>query len=1135
MAWTVRAAALGVLIGVFVCGSKGRAADFTWSATPGSGLWTSAVNWSPDTGPPSIADKAFFNASAVTSISLGGPGVNSIQFNTGAPAYSFSLTGPATFTISGDIVNNSSNRPTFTLSATSPNLANVLFAGTAANAIIVNNSGGNTEFVASGTAANATITNHTGGETQFLNNATAGNATISNDTVGTSTTFSGNSTAGNATITSSTLGTTTFIGASTAGTAHITNNFLGFTVFEGSSTAGSATITSNANGLTEFENSSSGGLAQLITNAMGVVDISPLATPGMTVGSIAGAVGGTYELGSKTLTVGGNNASTTVSGTIQDGGAGGGIGGALIKVGTGTLTLTGTNTYSGGTSFDEGTVAVISDSNLGTGALTFDGGALEALAAGGGISSSKTVTLNAGGGTFLADSGTTSSLSGTISGTGSFTKDGAGTLILSGMNTYSGATNVAAGTLQAGSATALSANSAFTVTSLLDLHGFSNTIGSLSGNGTVTNNGAARAVLTVGNANTSTTFGGLLEDGPGPLGLTKTGTGTLILVGTNTYSGGTTITGGTLQLGNGGTTGSIVGNVTDNGSLAFDRSNSLTFNSLINGSGTVVQNGPGTIILGGTNTYTGGTVINNGTLLVNNAQALGLGNVVVNGGILGADPQPINVKGNYTQNAGGTLQLRVAGGSPGRYDTLKVGGNAALGGTLQLISLGFQPKAGDQLTLVTTGGVVSGRFAQFLDPFVAGPGFSIVDLIYGQNSVLLEFLNFTSFALTPNEQAAANLLDAVHLDPRAANLISFLDAEPVSNLPGALAQISPDALTSFYEITFSNANIQRLNIEGRLDDLRAGSTGFSSNMNVTSPPANPEGKGAIEGKSAKNPVEQAIQPAPENRWGIWVTGFGDFVNVDGDYNAHGYDFTTGGFTVGVDYRLTGQFAIGAMSEYAHTWTSLNPSGSIDVNSGRGGVYATWFSHGFYLAGAVYGGGDVYSSGRATLGGMANGSTSGAEYSAFMSAGYDFHCGQLTIGPTAALQYTYINIDSFDENGSLAPLNIHTQSAESLRTDFFARASYLWQVGNVLLEPSLRAAWEHEYKYSDLPITASFAGIPGPSATFFGPSEGHDSAIVSAGVSVHWTPAIATYVNYDGQLGRNLYDSNAVTGGVRISF
>jgi outer membrane autotransporter protein len=268
---------------------------------------------------------------------------------------------------------------------------------------------------------------------------------------------------------------------------------------------------------------------------------------------------------------------------------------------------------------------------------------------------------------------------------------------------------------------------------------------------------------------------------------------------------------------------------------------------------------------------------------------------------------------------------------------------------------------------------------------------------------------------------------------------------------------------------------------------------------------------------------------------VWVTGFGDFVSVDSDSNANGYDFTTGGFSLGIDYRINNQLAIGAMGEYAHTWTSLKPSGDIDVDSGRGGIYATWFNHGIYLNAAIYGGHNVYSSSRATLGGMASGGTGGAEYSTFISGGYDFHCGHLTVGPVAALQYTYVNIDSFSEQGSLAPLDIHSRSAESLRTDVGLRAYYIWQLGKVLVEPSLRAAWEHEYKYSDLAITAGFAEISGPSATFFGPSEGHDSAIVSAGVSVHWTPAVETYVNYDGQLGRDRYDSNAVTGGVRISF
>jgi hypothetical protein len=119
-------------------------------------------------------------------------------------------------------------------------------------------------------------------------------------------------------------------------------------------------------------------------------------------------------------------------------------------------------------------------------------------------------------------------------------------------------------------------------------------------------------------------------------------------------------------------------------------------------------------------------VLKAGILMVHSAQALGVGNVMVNGGTLNADPRQINVGGNYTQTAGGTLQLQVAGANPGQYDYLNVGGNATLGGTLQLISLGFQPKAGNQLTLITSGGAVSGRFGQFIDPFATGPGFNTV-------------------------------------------------------------------------------------------------------------------------------------------------------------------------------------------------------------------------------------------------------------------------------------------------------------------------------------------------------------------------------------------------------------------------
>jgi outer membrane autotransporter protein len=519
------------------------------------------------------------------------------------------------------------------------------------------------------------------------------------------------------------------------------------------------------------------------------------------------------------------------------------------------------------------------------------------------------------------------------------------------------------------------------------------------------------------------------------------------------------------------------------------------------------------------------------------------------------------VTGNYTQNAGGTLELQVAGTHPGQYDTLNVGGNSTLAGTLQLISLGFQPKAGDELTLVTAGGAVSGRFTTFLNPFTAGNGVKTADLVYGRNFVDLDFLSapppvtppitpptapraplpvvvtisFASYAQTPNQLAAGNLLDEVELNPKVAELMSFLSKEPAGNLPGDLAQISPDALTAFYEITFSNANIQRLNLEGRLDDLRSGSNGFSSNMKVNGARVNLEDNAGVDGKSSKGVIEPILQPGPQNRWGVWVTGFGDFVNVDADGNANGYDFTTGGFSLGIDYRISDQLAIGAMGEYWHTWTSLEPSGNIDIDSGRGGVYATWFNNGLYLNGAIYGGHNTYESSRASLGGLAIGGTEGAEWSAFISGGYDSRFGHLSVGPIATLQYTYLNIDGFSEKSSLAPLEIRSGSAESLRSDVGFRTFYRWQIGKIVVEPSLKATWEHEFKYSALPITAGFAGIPGPSATFVGPSEGHNSAIVSAGVSVQLTPAISTYINYDGQLERENYDSNAVTGGVRISF
>ncbi|HEV2681153.1 MAG TPA: autotransporter-associated beta strand repeat-containing protein, partial [Rhodanobacter sp.] len=121
----------------------------------------------------------------------------------------------------------------------------------------------------------------------------------------------------------------------------------------------------------------------------------------------------------------------------------------------------------------------------------------------------------------------------------------------------------------------------------------------------------------------------------GSIDLIKGGAGTLVLAGTDSYTGGTTINDGTLQIGNGGITGSITGNVVDNALLVFDRSDNVTFNGIVSGNGSLTQAGTGTLTLTGASTYTGGTTISSGTLQLGSGGTTGsiTGNVTNNGSL----------------------------------------------------------------------------------------------------------------------------------------------------------------------------------------------------------------------------------------------------------------------------------------------------------------------------------------------------------------------------------------------------------------------------------------------------------------------------------------------------------------------
>ncbi len=294
--------------------------------------------------------------------------------------------------------------------------------------------------------------------------------------------------------------------------------------------------------------------------------------------------------------------------------------GAITKTGAGIVKLSGANDFSGGLTISAGTLQVGDAGTTGT-------------------LGSATVTNNA---ILKFNRSNSYTVSNTITGSGSLVQDGVGgTTILTGSNTY-GTTTITNGTLQIGSGT-------------------TGTLGS----GAVTNNATLKFArtnsYTVSNDISGT--GSLVQDGVG---------GTTILTGTNSYDT-TTITNGTLQVGNGGTTGSLgSGAVTNNATLTINRSNSYTVANAITGTGGLIINGNGTLTLSGANNYTGAMTLNGGKISVN---SLGTG--------AGTSAMGASTLSDVTKLVinGGTIEYTGTGGT---YDrSLTVGD-----GTLSLISSG---------------------------------------------------------------------------------------------------------------------------------------------------------------------------------------------------------------------------------------------------------------------------------------------------------------------------------------------------------------------------------------------------------------------------------------------------------------
>ncbi|WP_296347944.1 autotransporter-associated beta strand repeat-containing protein [Reyranella sp.] len=594
--------------------------------------------------------------------------------------------------------------------------------------------------------------------------------------------------------------------------------------------------------------------------------------------------------------------------------------GALIKAGLGMLTLTGANSYGGGTFISGGTLSVANNAALGaaSGGLSFDGGTLQTTAS---FAMARATILENGGGRFNVDNGTTLTQDGDITGAGRLTKQGGGTLILGGTNSYSGGTTVSGGTL-IGTTTSLQGN--------------------------ILNNAAI-----VFDQSTDGIYAGVMSGGTGG-SLTKSGAGNLTLTGANTYRGGTTVSGGTLT----GTTTSLQGNIVNNAAVVFDQAVDGTYAGNMSGSGALTKIGNGNLTLSGTSSYSGGTTVSVGTLTGTTSSLQG---TIVNNSIVVFNQNTI---GTYAGDLSGSGALTVSGGGA----VLLTGTVSHTGGTTiaanTILQIGNGGTTGSLAGNVVTNGTLS--FYRSDDIVFAGniSGSGGVTLM-GSGSVTLTGTNTYTGATTVGGGVIIASSDA-NLGPTGNLLIlnggavqtiaSFSTARPIE-----LGASGGTFDTNGYTLTLAGT----VSGDGRLTKSGAG-TLILTGTNTYSGGTTVNGgilqgtTDSLQGDITNNAVV-AFNQITAGTYGGAISGAGA-VTIDGAITFTGTNTYTAGTTISTGSSLT-----------------LSGSGSIQGNVTNGGILQ-FAGTGTTAGGAISGSGAVQQVSGTTVLTAANSYTGGTTIS-----------------------------------------------------------------------------------------------------------------------------------------------------------
>jgi autotransporter-associated beta strand protein len=824
-----------------------------------------------------------------------------------------------------------------------------------------------------------------------------------------------------------------------------------------------------------------------------------------------------------------NGVTLTIAGNITDGNGPGALT-VLDSFGGGRVILTGTNTYSGGTTICScGTLQLGTLATMGSivGAVTNEGvfNIINANTAG------ITSILNEGGGsTVFRNTSSASSINITNNtGTTVFGRIGGSDISTAGnaiIDNNNGGTIFAAnsnagvakitnrnggGTIfgdnaSAASATITTNDTGFTVfnghsnggnaqfitndSGFVDFSGTSGpgglhqiSAGSIAGSGFYDIGGGN--TLIVGSNNLSTEVSGVIDDGcgcsPGSGNLTKIGTGTLTLSGTNAYTGETVVNGGTLLV---------------TGSIASSSDVKVSNGATLAGTGTVSQ-----------------TSLFNGAMLAPGLPTA-LGTLTVNDQLVFHSSTFYDVK---VTSAGNDLTMVVPG-------SLFLG-VAGLAGTVQVTSLNSSYRFNSPYTILTAQG---GFGATVFDSLVTPTGIngSLSYTLTDVNLMLLSALGQLP-GLNVNQHNVANALDTVF---NTTGNSGSLGAIFNGNIPQNLSQVSGETATGTQQATFNAMNL----FLGLLTDPFIDGRGGPNPAPAGAQPFADESASAYAARK-QNAARDAFAKFPtkadvarndllDPHWSVWGAAYGGGSTTDGNA-ALGSNSSTArafGFAAGTDYRISPSTLAGFALAGGGTNFSVNGFGTGRSDLFQAGAFVRHNIGAAYVSGALaYGWQDVTTDRTVTVAGLdrLHAEFNANAISGRIESGYRYLTPWMGVTPYAAGQFTSYSLPAYAEQALVGTnafaLNYAAKDVTASRTELGVRTDRSFAIRDAILTLRSRLAWAHDFN-TDRNISAVFQTLPGASFVVNGAAQAHDSALTTVSAEARWLNGWTAAATFEGE-------------------